>query len=150
MILKDILITTGISATCGIGENMFLAKVALDCLAKKSSNGIAYLDQRLFYEKIWDLTPLNKIWGIGSRIEKRLARMNIFTLRDLAHYSLEKLEKVFVFIGRELYEHAYGIDYSTVQAVKIIKQSRSFGHVKYYLKIITIVIYIQFIDMLMS
>lgn len=129
MILKDILITTGISATCGIGENMFLAKVALDCLAKKSSNGIAYLDQRLFYEKIWDLTPLNKIWGIGSRIEKRLARMNIFTLRDLAHCSLEKLEKEFGIIGRELYEHAYGIDYSTVQAVKNYKpQSRSFGH----------------------
>lgn len=129
MILKDIFKTTGVSATCGIGENMFLAKVALDCLAKKSPNGIAHLDQRRFYEEIWDLKPLSKIWGIGDRMERRLARMNIFTLRDIAHYPVEKLEKEFGIMGRELYEHAYGIDNSTVQKVKNYQPvSQSFGH----------------------
>jgi DNA polymerase V len=129
MILDDIFKTTGITATCGMGDNMFLAKVALDCLAKHSPDYMAYLNQELFYEKAWDIKPLSEIWGIGSRIEKRLNDMNIYCLRDLAHYSLPKLEKEFGIIGRELFEHAYGIDFSTVQEARSYKpQSRSFGY----------------------
>lgn len=128
-ILKDIFDTTKITATCGIGDNMFLAKVALDILAKHQPDNIAYLNEATFKEKIWNIKPLREIWGIGSRLERRLARMNIYTLKDLANTSVEKLEKEFGIIGNELYLHAHGIDHSTVQEVKNYHpQSKSFGH----------------------
>lgn len=128
-VLNDIYASTGITASCGAGDNMFLAKVALDCLAKKRKNNIAYLNQELFYKYIWDLKPLNKIWGIGKQIEKRLAKMNLYSLRDLANHSLVKLEKEFGVIGRELYEHAHGIDNSIVSEVRKYKpRDESFGY----------------------
>lgn len=128
-ILEDIYNETKVSAACGIGDNMFLAKVALDCLAKHSENRIFYLNEDLFKNHMWDYKPLGDIWGIGRQIEKRLAKMNIFTLGDLANYSLEKLEKEFGIIGKELYEHAYGIDRSVVSEVRNYKpQAKSFGH----------------------
>lgn len=117
-IIDDIYHTTKIEATCGIGDNMFLAKVALDCLAKNMPNRIAYLNQELFIKKMWDYHPLNKIWGIGTGIEKRLNKMNIYTLRELANTPQEILEEEFGILGKELYEHAYGIDYSTVKEVR--------------------------------
>lgn len=128
-IISDIYQATGITATCGIGDNMFLAKVALDCLAKHSTDYIAYLDEATFKEKMWDYKPIGDIWGIGRQMEIHLKRMNIYTLRDLANYPLEKLEAKFGIMGKELYEHAHGIDHSTVSEVKNYKpQNKSFGH----------------------
>lgn len=129
LILEDIYKTTGITATCGIGDNMFLAKVALDVLAKHKKDNIAYLNQELFYKYIWDLKPISDIWGIGRGIEKRLAKMGIYTLRHLANHPLEKLEKEFGIIGVELHEHAHGIDRSVVREIKnYVPSSKSFGH----------------------
>lgn len=128
-ILADIMEVTGITATCGIGENMFQAKVALDCLAKHSDDYVAYLDENLFKQKMWDYKPLGDIWGIGRQLEVRLHRMGIDSLRDLANYSEEKLEKTFGILGNELYEHAHGRDSSIVSEVRNYKpQSKSFGH----------------------
>lgn len=127
-IIDDIYKVTKITATCGIGDNMFLAKVALDCLAKKEPEGISYLNQEIFFQKIWDIKPITNIWGIGSGIEKRLNRMNIFTLRDIASTKVERLEKEFGVIGRELYEHAHGIDNSIVCEIKnFVPASKSIG-----------------------
>ena len=127
-ILAEIYKETGITASCGLGDNMFLAKVALDILAKKSPNNIAYLNQELFKEKIWKVEPLSKIWGIGTRLEKRLYKMGIKNLADLARYPLEKLEKEFGVVGRELLEHAYGIERTTVkEARNYLPASKSFG-----------------------
>lgn len=127
-IIADIYKETGITASCGIGDNMFLAKVALDILAKNSPDHLAYLNQDLFKEKIWKVEPLNKIWGIGGRLEKRLNKMGIKNLGDLAHYPLERLEKEFGIVGRELLEHAYGIENTTVQEARnYIPESKSFG-----------------------
>lgn len=127
-IINDIYLATNITATCGIGDNMFLAKVALDCLAKHEPNNISYLNQELFFEKIWDIRPITKIWGIGSGIEKRLNRMNIFTLRDIANTKLDRLEKEFGVIGKELYEHALGKDDSIVSEIRnYIPTSKSIG-----------------------
>lgn len=128
-IINDIYQTTKITATCGVGDNMFLAKVALDCLAKHQPNNLAYLNQDLFKKHIWDLKPITEIWGIGSRIAKRLAKMNIYCLRDVARTSLSKLEKEFGIVGRELLEHAYGIEHTTVQEARsYLPSSKSFGH----------------------
>lgn len=127
-ILAEIYKETGITASCGLGDNMFLAKVALDILAKKSPNNIAYLNQELFKENIWKVEPLSKIWGIGTRLEKRLYKMGIKNLADLARYPLEKLEKEFGVVGRELLEHAYGIERTTVkEARNYLPASKSFG-----------------------
>lgn len=128
-IIEDIYQTTKITATCGVGDNMFLAKVALDCLAKHQPNNLAYLNQDLFKEHIWDLKPITEIWGIGSRIAKRLAKMNIYCLRDVAKTPLSKLEKEFGIIGREILEHAYGVEHTTVQEARnYLPSSKSFGH----------------------
>ncbi|MDD4387747.1 MAG: hypothetical protein PHV87_00800 [Bacilli bacterium] len=128
-ILKDIYNGTGLTATCGIGDNMFLAKVALDCLAKYRSDNIAYLDQNLFYQYIWDIRPLNNIWGIGGRLVKRLAALDIYSLRDLASTSPEILEKEFGILGLELYQHAHGKDATTVRAARSYHpKSKTFGH----------------------
>jgi DNA polymerase V len=128
-IIKDIFLKTKITATCGIGDNMFLAKVALDCLAKKSPTNIAYLNSETFKEKLWDLRPISEIWGIGFRTEKRLAKMGIYCLRDLANHPVEKLEKQFGIVGRELHDHAMGIEKTTVaEARNYIPESTSFGH----------------------
>lgn len=128
-IIDDIYQTTKITATCGVGDNMFLAKVALDCLAKHQPNNLAYLNQDLFKEHIWDLKPITEIWGIGSRIAKRLAKMNIYCLRDVAKTPLSKLEKEFGIIGREILEHAYGVEHTTVQEARnYLPSSKSFGH----------------------
>ncbi|MGD9605113.1 MAG: damage repair protein [Bacilli bacterium] len=128
-IITDIYLKTNITATCGIGANMFLAKVALDCLAKKSPSNIAYLDDTSFKEKLWDLRPISEIWGIGFRTAKHLEKMGIYCLRDLANYPPEKLKKTFGVVGLELYDHAHGIDKTTVQEARnYIPESRSFGH----------------------
>jgi DNA polymerase V len=126
-IITEIVQTTGITGTCGIGDNMFLAKVALDVLAKHQPSNIAYLNVDLLKKHVWDV-PIREIWGVGHAIEKRLAHLGIHTLRGLAKYPLPGLEKEFGIIGRELLEHAYGIDSSTVQEVRNYKPlSKSFG-----------------------
>ncbi|MDD3999518.1 MAG: hypothetical protein PHX62_01310 [Bacilli bacterium] len=128
-ILDDIFKETKITASCGIGDNMFLSKVALDILAKHSKDNIAILDAESFKEKIWKVEPLSSIWGIGSRLEKRLHKMGIKNLGNLAKHPLSSLEKEFGVVGRELLEHAYGIEKTTVQEARnYLPQSKSFGH----------------------
>ena len=128
-IMEDIFQKTKITAACGIVTNMFLAKVALDCLAKQNPNRLAYLDEQIFMDQIGDLRPLSKIWGIGLRTARHLERMGIYCLRDLANYSVEKLQKTFGLVGLELYNHAHGIDKTTVQEARnYLPAHFSFGH----------------------
>lgn len=127
-ILNDIYDTTGVRASAGIGDNMFLAKVALDCLAKKTPNGIFYLNEEKFKRYIWDIQPLTAIWGIGAGIAKRLSKRNMHSMRDIACADVEELEREFGVIGRELYEHAHGRDDSTVTEVQSYRpQAKTFG-----------------------
>lgn len=129
LLLEDIFNTTKLPAVCGIGENMFLAKVALDILAKHQPDGIAYLDVESLKEKIWSHKPITDIWGIGRGIAKRLEKMKITTLGELAKCPLQKLEKEFGIVGKELLEHAYGIEKSSVQEARsYLPSSKSFGH----------------------
>jgi len=128
MIIDDIYKTTKIPAVCGIGENMFLAKVALDILAKHADDGIAYLDKELLKEKIWPHEPITDIWGIGKNISKRLLKLGIKNLGDLAKINPQILEDEFGIVGKELYEHAYGIERTTVQDARTyLPTNKSFG-----------------------
>lgn len=114
MILADIFEQTRIPATAGVGDTLLLAKVALDIESKKVPGGIAEWRYEDVPKKLWPIRPLSDFWGIGTRMEKRLNQMNLFSLGDVAHASRDHLHRVFGILGDELYFHAHGIDASRI------------------------------------
>ena len=122
-IIKEIKEKTGLQATAGIGDNMFLAKVALDVFAKTAKNGIATLREKDVKTKLWPITPLSKIWGIGARTEAKLNNLGIFTIGDLANSNKDYLIKIFGIMGEQLYEHANGHDEADMHEVYIPKEN---------------------------
>src|SRR5699024_10282366 len=114
LIVKEIKDTFGLTAAIGIGSNMLMAKLCLDLEAKK--RGIARWTYDDIPKKLWPVSPLSQMWGIGPRLERRLNRMGISTVGELAHYSLKRLEKAFGVMGNQLYYHAHGIDLSELGA----------------------------------
>ncbi len=127
-ILKTIERKTGLTATCGIGPNMLLAKVAMDIEAKHMPNCISKWTEKEIKTKLWAISPLSKLWGIGSHLEKRLHALGIFSIQDLALYDKYKLKEKFGVMGLELWNHANGIDTSKISDFKIITQEKSFSH----------------------
>jgi DNA polymerase V len=126
-ILKDIYTKTHLTATCGIGPNMLLAKVAMDTDAKHNSNNIAKWSYDDVKTKLWNITPLSEMWGIGKRMEKNLNKLQIYSVRDLALYNPYKLKDKFGIIGYELWCHANGIDNSVISDVKVPLKEKSYG-----------------------
>ena len=110
MIINQIKNDTGLQATAGIGDNFFLAKVALDIYAKKERNGIAIVKSNEIKEKLWPITPLSKVWSIGKRTKARLNALNIFTVKDIATSDIDFLKSKFGVMGEQLWRHANGID----------------------------------------
>ncbi|SFC42967.1 DNA polymerase V [Bacillus sp. OV322] len=108
----------------GIGPNMLLAKLCLDLEAKKT--GIAEWSYEDVKTKLWPVSPLNEMWGIGKRLQKTLNGMGIFTVGQLANYPLHLLEEKFGIMGNQLYHHAWGIDLSEIGA-PIMEGQVSFG-----------------------
>jgi DNA polymerase V len=108
----------------GIGPNMLLSKLCLDLEAKKK--GIAEWTYEDVQHKLWPISPLREMWGIGRRVEKTLNGMGIFNVGQLARYDLQKLEKKFGIMGNQLYHHAWGIDLSEIGA-PIMAGQISFG-----------------------
>ena len=127
-ILKTIEKRTGLTATCGIGPNMLLAKIAMDTEAKKHKNGIAKWGYEDIQKKLWPISPLSSVWGIGTRMEKRLNNLGIFSIYDLAHYDKDKLQNKFGVLGLELWEHANGIDNSVIKDFKHEAKEKSYSH----------------------
>lgn len=113
---------TGLQATGGIGDNFFLAKVALDIYAKHERNGIATMHEEDIEEKLWPITPLSKIWGIGSRTEAHLNKLGIFNMDQLAHSNRDFMRSEFGIIGEQLVDHANGIDDSDIREVYVPKE----------------------------
>ena len=109
-IINQIKEETGLQATAGIGDNFFLAKIALDIYAKKEKNGIAKVGINDIKEKLWPITPLSKVWSIGPRMEARLNKIGLFTVKDIALSNLDYLRDKFGVIGEQLWRHANGID----------------------------------------
>ncbi|MCK6257607.1 UV damage repair protein UvrX [Fictibacillus sp. KIGAM418] len=114
----------GLPCAIGIGPNMLMSKLCLDLDAKKK--GVEEWTYEDIPEKLWKLSPLSKMWGIGSRVERTLNLMGITTVGDLAHYPLELLEKKFGVMGNQLYYHAWGVDLSEVGA-PIMQGQISYG-----------------------
>lgn len=127
-ILNDVYQKTSLCATCGIGPNLLLAKIAMDVEAKHHKSNIAKWTYEDIPTKLWPITPLSKVWGIGSKMEKRLNDLNIFNMYELAHYPKNKLKAKFGVIGEELWNHANGIDLSKIKDYKNIKVDKSISH----------------------
>lgn len=126
MVIKAINDQTGLTATGGIGDNFFLAKVALDLYAKKEKNGIAVMRADDVPTKLWPITPLSKIWGIGPRLEKRLNSYSIFTVQDLAFSNRDFIKSKLGIIGEQLIDQANGIDEADIHEEYTPKE-RSFS-----------------------
>ncbi len=128
IIIKDILDTTKIPATCGIGPNLLMSKLALDIESKTAPKFIAKWDYEDIEEKLWPIEPLSEMWGIGRNMERNLNRLGIHTVYDLAHFPLEKLRRYYGVMGEELYHHAHGIDMSIINEKLVYKPvSKSYG-----------------------
>ena len=119
---------TGLTATCGIGPNILLAKVAMDTEAKKYKNGIAKWTYEDISNTLWQITPLSKMWGIGPRMEKRLNALGIYKIQDLALYDKKKLKQKFGIMGEELWEHANGIDLSVISNISEPPTEKSYSN----------------------
>ncbi|WP_216829545.1 Y-family DNA polymerase [Alkalihalobacterium elongatum] len=112
-IREDMLRDFGLTCAIGIGPNMLMSKLCLDIKAKKT--GVAHWDFEDLQRELWPL-PLREMWGIGSRLEKRLNRLGIRTVGQLAQYDVSRLEKAFGVMGNQMYYHAWGIDLSELGA----------------------------------
>lgn len=118
MIIEDVYKTTGIKATCGVGSNLFLCKIAMDIIAKHNCDNIGYLDEKLFKEKLWDYSKLTDFWQIGTGIAKRLNKLNLYTLKDVANCDKDILYKEFGVNSSFLIDHSNGIDKTTIEEIK--------------------------------
>jgi DNA polymerase V len=128
MILEAIYNQTKLFATCGIGPNMLMAKLALDIESKKNADFIATWRYEDISTKLWPVTPLSKMWGIGNNMERRLNQLGLFSIGDIAKFDRSKLKKTFGILGEELYYHTHGIDMSLIQEkYKLKPASKSYG-----------------------
>lgn len=142
-IIKDIYKTTGITATAGIGTNLYLAKVCMDIVAKKSPPNeigvrIAEIDEKSYRELLWHHQPLTDFWRVGKGYTKKLAEQNIFTMGDVARCSIHNedlLYKLFGVNAELLINHAWGYEPVTLSEVKNYKpekKSLSSGQVLHF------------------
>ena len=141
-IMQDVLQTTGITATAGIGTNLYLCKIAMDVGAKKiaaDADGarIAELDEMTYRRTLWDHTPLTDFWRVGKGYTERLASVGIYTMGDIARCSLGKitdyynedlLYKLFGVNAELLIDHAWGWEPCTIADIKAYKpEAKSIG-----------------------
>ena len=127
--IQDVLKTTGITATAGIGTNLYLCKVAMDIVAKhitadKDGVRIAELDEMSYREQLWSHRPLTDFWRVGRGIAKRLEPYGIYTMGDIALQSERNEELLYRLFGVNaelLIDHAWGWEPCTMQAIKEYK-----------------------------
>ena len=128
-VIQDVYETTGITATAGIGTNMYLAKVAMDIVAKHAQpnkNGvrIAALDEMSYRKLLWNHTPITDFWRVGNGYAKRLEKYKIFTMGDVARTSItneDLLYRLFGINAELLIDHSWGWEPTTIDKVKQYK-----------------------------
>ena len=134
--IRDVLSQTGITATAGIGTNLYLAKVAMDIVAKKipaDKDGvrIAELDEMTYRRELWDYTPLTKFWRVGRGIANKLALYGIDTMGKIARLSEQNEELLYKLFGVNaelLIDHAWGWEPCTIEAIKAYRpETNSFS-----------------------
>ena len=128
-IIKDIYNTYGITATAGIGTNLYLAKVAMDIVAKHEKPNsfgvrIAYLDEDSYKHLLWEHKPITDFWRIGHGYSEKLAKYGMYTMGDVARCSINNedlLYKLFGINAELLIDHAWGYETCTMEAIKKYK-----------------------------
>ena len=128
MMIQDVLRTTGITATAGIGTNMYLCKVAMDIVAKhipadEDGVRIAELDEQKYREVLWTHTPLTDFWRVGRGTAARIEKIGLYTMGDIARCSLNRngTGQLYKLMGKNaelLIDHAWGIEPVTIADVK--------------------------------
>ncbi len=131
--IREVLFETGITATAGIGTNLYLAKVCMDIVAKhapadKDGVRIAEIDERSYRRLLWTHTPLTDFWRIGGGISRRLEAMQLLTMGDVARASLDpfmenKLYRVFGVNAELIIDHAWGWEPTTIPDIKKYRPS---------------------------
>ncbi len=131
--VREVLYTTGITATAGIGTNLYLAKVAMDIVAKhvpadKDGVRIAELNEQTYREKLWCHTPLTDFWRVGHGYSNKLEKMGLYTMGDIAKASVDKtredmLYKAFGINAELLIDHAWGWEPTTIEYIKAYRPS---------------------------
>lgn len=133
--IRDVLQTTGITATAGIGTNLYLSKIAMDIVAKhiepnKDGVRIARLDEMSYRKLLWNHRPLTDFWRVGGGYAKKLAENGLYTMGDIARcsigktnefYNEELLYKLFGINAELLIDHAWGYEPCTMQDIKAYK-----------------------------
>lgn len=118
MMIDDVFKSTGICATAGIGTNLFLAKLALDIIAKHEKNFIGYLNEELFKEKLWHHKPITDVWNISYGTANRLLKYGVDTLYGITTINEDLLYKEFGINAEILIDHANGIEPVTIKDIK--------------------------------
>ena len=141
-VIQDVLKETGITATAGIGTNLYLAKIAMDIMAKhvpadEYGVRIAYLDEITYRKKLWEHQPITDFWRVGKGYAKKLAAYQIYTMGDVARCSVGKekeyhneelLYKLFGINAELLIDHAWGYEPCTIADIKVYKpEAKSIG-----------------------
>ena len=128
-VIKNVYNETGITATAGIGTNLFLCKIAMDIVAKhiepdEYGARIAGLDEKTYRKYLWSHRPLTDFWRVGKGISDKLEKNNMFTMGDVARQSIkdeEKLYKLFGINAELLIDHAWGYEQCTIESIKSYK-----------------------------
>lgn len=128
-VIQDVYKTTGITATAGIGTNLYLAKVAMDIVAKhikpdKNGVRIAGLDEITYRKLLWSHRPITDFWRVGKGYAKRLEKYRIFTMGDVARTSIENEELLYKLFGVNaeiLIDHSWGWEPVTIESIKAYK-----------------------------
>ena len=121
MILQDIYTTTGITATVGIGTNLYLAKIALDITAKHAKDNMGVLDEQLYRETLWHHKPVSDFWQVGRGISKRLEKYSVADMYDISHMDERILYREFGVNAEYLIDHAWGREPTTIKEIKAYK-----------------------------
>ena len=124
-IINDVFDTYGITATCGIGNNMYLAKIALDIMSKHSITNIGWLNEERYKKELWHHRPLTDFWQIGKGIETRLNKMRLYDMYDIAHCNEKRLYKEFGINAELLIDHSKGLETCTIKDIKNYKPKSS-------------------------
>jgi len=130
-VIQDVYETTGITATAGIGTNLYLCKIAMDLVAKHvkpNKNGvrIACLDEMSYRKLLWNHTPITDFWRVGKGYAKKLEKHRIFTMGDVARTSIENEELLYKLFGINaelLIDHSWGWEPCTIKSIKAYKPS---------------------------
>lgn len=130
-VIKDILAATGVTATAGIGPNLYLCKIAMDIMAKhvkadKDGVRIAVLSVKDYRENFWNHTPLTDFWRVGNGTAARLSKLGLYTMGDIARRSLkdeDSLYKAFGIDAEILIDHAWGVEPCSIENIKNYKSS---------------------------